>query len=759
MIRPVRFINIFAVFMALLLFSAIYGCGPAKTRKLAKSGSDLVSDSLPRAWDQAFPLGNATVGVLVWQRDSMLRLSLDRTDLWDLRPNDSLSGPDFNFDWVKDNLRSETYNKVQAKLDTSYNNSPYPTKIPGAALEFSLRQLGKPTSVRLYIKEAVCEIIWPNGTRFLTFVAAEVPDIGWFRFENLPDSIELKPTLVPPLYQEKKDVASGFIYNGYPVSSLGYPQGEVVADDHTIRYRQKGYGSFTYDVAATWDREGSVLEGVWSVTSSLARSGCYAPYEVETAIRRGFEKGLKFHSEFWNKFWAKSSITVPDSIIQKQYDRDIYKLGSASRPDSYPISMQAIWTRDNGCLPPWKGDYHYTMKVPMCYLPVFASNHLDQGLSLINTLWEQRDNFKRYTSIFFGKDGLNVPGAAALNGDPMGGWAQYAMSQTTGAWLARFFWLHWKYTGDNTFLLQKAYPFAMEVAQFLENQSFVDEHGVRRLEYSSTPEVYTNTPKGWFTSITNYDLALMKSAFSTAAEMADSLKRPNDARRWRRDLSQLPDFDVDDEEGGLTFANATRYAASNRTLSNALAIYPLSQIDASMGEKESSIISGTINRIDRYGSIWWVGYSFALDAGLHARAGRGDRAAEDLRIFAECFCLPNSFHANGDQSGTGKSKMTYNPFTLDGNFAFAAALQEMMIQSHTGVVNVFPAIPLEWKDVSFTDLRAMGGLLVSATRSDGKLNKLKVTLDKDAKPSTFTIVSPDTTVISLTPGQSVTIKE
>lgn len=59
------------------------------------------------------PLGNATVGALVWQRDSSLRLSLDRTDLWDLRPVDSLSGDNFRFSWVKEHIRTKDYLPVQ----------------------------------------------------------------------------------------------------------------------------------------------------------------------------------------------------------------------------------------------------------------------------------------------------------------------------------------------------------------------------------------------------------------------------------------------------------------------------------------------------------------------------------------------------------------------------------------------------------------------------------------------------------------------
>jgi alpha-L-fucosidase 2 len=36
----------------------------------------------------------------------------------------------------------------------------------------------------------------------------------------------------------------------------------------------------------------------------------------------------------------------------------------------------------------------------------------------------------------------------------------------------------------------------------------------------------------------------------------------------------------------------------------------------------------------------------------------------------------------------------------------AAGLQEMLIQSHAGFLELFPAIPSSWKDVSFKTMRA-----------------------------------------------------
>ena len=88
---------------------------------VTESDSDLKFSTLPRVWDEALPLGNATVGALVWQRDSVLRLSLDRVDLWDLRPTDSLSGPNYSFKWVQEKVRARDYLPVQQKFDHPYD--------------------------------------------------------------------------------------------------------------------------------------------------------------------------------------------------------------------------------------------------------------------------------------------------------------------------------------------------------------------------------------------------------------------------------------------------------------------------------------------------------------------------------------------------------------------------------------------------------------------------------------------------------------
>ncbi|MGD9329152.1 MAG: hypothetical protein PVH48_09320, partial [Cyclobacteriaceae bacterium] len=192
---------------------------------------------------------------------------------------------------------------------------------------------------------------------------------------------------------------------------------------------------------------------------------------------------------------------------------------------------------------------------------------------------------------------------------------------------------------------------------------------------------------------------------------------------------EWPEFAVDQDEG-LMFSENIPYFESHRHFSHLMAIHPLGLIDVSMGEEEKKIIDNTIVNLDAKGPEYWTGYSYSWEGNLKARAMDGEGAAEALQIFAEAFCLPNSFHVNGDQSGKGYSGMTYRPFTLEGNFAFASGIHEMLIQSHTGTIHVFPAIPEDWSNVEFNNLRAEGAFLFSASLKNGKVSDLEIFSEK-----------------------------
>ena len=71
-------------------------------------------------------------------------------------------------------------------------------------------------------------------------------------------------------------------------------------------------------------------------------------------------------------------------------------------------------------------------------------------------------------------------------------------------------------------------------------------------------------------------------------------------------------------------------------------------------------------------------------------------------------------------------KFQARAFTLEGNFAAFHAAHEMLLQSWGGRVRIFPALPSAWRDMSFRDLRAEGGFVVSAEQRDGRLRRIAI---------------------------------
>ncbi|GAA3988340.1 glycoside hydrolase family 95 protein [Mucilaginibacter dorajii] len=695
------------------------------------SRHDMHFDTLATRWDEAIPLGNGMIGALIWQKANHLRFSLDRADLWDTRPMKGLHRPEFSYQWVLNQVNKKDYAPVQKYFDDPYDHEPAPSKIPGGALEFDTQKWGQVKSVNLHLPDALCKVKWANGVILKTFVHATAP-VGWFRFENIKTAFV--PQLIAPKYQGEVKI-SGDPVGGDDLSRLGYPQGSIKRKGNSITYIQNGYGGFTYQINVSWRYAAAhTVEGVWSISSQYPNKKINPPANAvsKKALKQSFKSYYSSHSAWWQNFWSKSTIHLPDTLLEKQWYLEQYKFGSASRSGAPPISLQAIWTADNGRLPPWKGDFHHDLNTQLSYWPGYSGNHLKESMPYLDHLDANKANYERYTKMYFGTKGLAVPGVTTINGTEMGGWIQYSLSPTVSSWLGQHYYLQWRYSMDKTFLRTRAYPWIKGAATFIESLTVLDSVGHRKLPISSSPEINDNDITAWFPQNTNYDLALMKFTFKAAAELATELGNSKEAAHWQKIGSQFDDFAIT-PANELMFAPSMAYNQSHRHFSNMMAIHPLGLIKWEDGPKAQSVIKNSIHLLDSIGPAYWCGYSYSWLANMKARAKDGEGAAKDLTIFAKAFCSINSFHLNGDQTKSGYSKFVYRPFTLEGNFAFASGLQEMLIQSYAGFIEVLPAVPVSWKNLAFENLRTEGAFLVSLKKADGQVTEIKIVSEKGGK--------------------------
>lgn len=730
---------------------------------LAQPGEayNLVNGELATRWDEAMPLGNGMLGALIWQKDNKLRLSLDRADVWDERSALDLST--FNFSFVHQQVLKKDYDTVHKLGDWPYDNIAYPTKLPAGAIEFDLEKLGAVKQVSLDIAKAVCVVAFTNGTTFSSYIHA-TDNTGYFIVENPPPG-ELAPKLITPDYSGANSGTAAKDQSGQGLGVLGYQQGTVMRSPGNIRYHQPTYDGHFYEVLVQWKNEpGNAIIGRWTISNDKT-----ATMPAWNTLNRKNDQ-WNMHQQWWKEFWSKSSVTLPVQQLQRQYYLELYKLGCVSRKGAPAITLQAVWTADNGSLPPWKGDFHHDLNTQLSYWPCYTGNHLQEAVSYTDWLWNVRKENKRYTSQFFGVDGLAVPGVTTLNGKAMGGWIQYSLSPSVSSWLAQHFYWQWKYSMDKTFLSSRAYPYLHDVATFVENISYLKE-GKRQVALSSSPEYHNNDIKAWFTQLTNYDLSLYRFVLQAAVEAAAAMDKPDEAQHWRNLLQEFPSFDVN--ATGLTIAPGQNLEESHRHHAQLMPIYPIAQLDVNKAD-EKTIIDASLAHLAKIGTREWCGYSFSWLACVYARAKQADSAVKQLTIFASNFCSPNSFHLNGDQKGGEYSNFTYRPFTLEGNFAFAQGVHELLLQSKGGYIEVFPAVPRSWNNVSFTNLRTEGAFLVSAKKENGVPTEVTITaehggtltirlpfrtwLTRNYPAENVQLVAPGMITLPLQKGQTITIE-
>jgi hypothetical protein len=109
------------------------------------------------------------------------------------------------------------------------------------------------------------------------------------------------------------------------------------------------------------------------------------------------------------------------------------------------------------------------------------------------------------------------------------------------------------------------------------------------------------------------------------------------------------------------------------------------------------------------------GWSRASAASLYATLGDGDHAIDQIRghMADKRFVRPNTMYIEGSP-------------VIECSIYLNRPLQDMLLQSWGGIINVFPAVPRSWDAAVFHDLRAEGAFLVSAERKNGRTAWLRV---------------------------------
>lgn len=641
-------------------------------------------------WHEGLMLGNGHMGALIYGEENVV-FSLDLIDLWDNRLTDEMKEKGFNYQNMVETLKTD-WDEYLRLFDKCYNH-PYPTKLNAGSIIFK-QAINKSDKFELDIKKAEANIYLEDNT-INTYLDANNDVLTIFFGKNINYHFKM------PEYLSREE-------NG-----LAYPKSKEYITDNGRFIVQETKCGFSYAIV--------VLEKAKSLYITIVQSNSIME-EVQNAFKMLEMYSLKVnenrenHYSYWKNFFNHSSLTTNELLLDRSYNFGRYFLACNSK-NSYPMSLEGVWTRNDGNLPPWKGDYHLDINLQMSYESYMRTGDFVEGKALVDYLWNNRSKFRSLAKRFCKSEGYFIPGVMTQDCTPLGGWPMYALNPCNGIWISTAFDNYYRYTGKQSFLKNRAFPFFVNLEKCISSL-LIKKDGHLQLEFSSSPEINDCLPESIFKNQSNFELSMLHYLYKTLIDYSSILGLDNSY--YKKQKSLLADFYRNDN-GEMMISKDLEFDVSHRHFSHILCHKNLELFDPI---KDKDQIIRDFNRLEKFGHDQWVGFSFTEASSLASYVGLGEEAYKLVYAFADGFINDNCFHMNMDYKHKGYSTIQSYAFTLEANIGYVRALTDMMLRTSGGIITIFPSIPQKFREkgVSFAKLRTYNNHKVSGKYKDNKLS-------------------------------------
>ena len=745
-------------------------------------------DEPSKAWEDALPIGNGRIGAMVYGNPVVEYLQLNDDSMWPGSP-----------EWENPPATRQDLDEVRRLLfagDINAAQNLYVQQFSRKSITRSHQTLGD-LNIRLghqqvssYQREldlrtGIAAVSYlHNGYQVTRRILASAPDRVMVMEITTTDprGLNFSMHLSRPLDHDRSTaVTTGegdrTLHMQGEVTQLGGKlDNEPMPINHGIQFDTR-VGVWAPEAQIDVSADSLMLRNGKKVTIYIVNNTSYygqdfqerSARDLQAVLGRSFEELADRHIQDYQGYFNRVSLDLegPDysnltttqrlervregaddprlEALLFHYGR--YLLISCSRPGTNPANLQGLWNRHIEA--PWNADYHLNINIQMNYWPAEVTNLSDLTEPFFSFVDRVIERGKSTAQVNYGMQGAVLPHATDL-------WAPAWLRAATpfwgswlgaGGWLMQHYWQHFAFTGDESFLRERAYPAMREIATFYGDYLIEDprDHQLVMAPSSSPENQYflpdsTQVTFCLGSAIDQQIVAEVFDHFLKASELLDLRDKLYQDIKAKR--SKLRSGTVIGPDGRLLEWDRP-YAEpepGHRHMSHLYAFHPGDAITRSGTPDLFQAVRNTLQyRLDHGGA--GTGWSRAWLINFSARLQDGNMAHDHIRLLLQKSITTNLFDM-------------HPPFQIDGNFGYTAGIAEMLIQSHEDHIAILPALPDLWASGSVSGLKARGNFEVSIKWEDHQASHVLIAAPNGGK--TRVQIGNAEIPVDLAPGESFT---
>ena len=712
------------------------------------------------------PAGNGDIGVLFWCEDSRLMMVMNKCDLWDDVPLDDFSN------WKQEEEEHSTTLRHGCRLILDFGEPVFDEfyledfrarlSLADGLISVDAKSPFGTVSVRAFVgydyknepgvlcMKVRADLAEKQDIRFSLERYGSRTFSHWYNFHVHEYTIGLTGT---------ETAASGntmLASHALPcgvfacAASVG---GQVFAPARENGHRVSGLlpsgGEYT------------LFAGVTSPVYRT-REEAYAAAEdlLRSAEQIGYDALYRSSAEKWERFWERSYVETDDDYWDNIWVLDLY-LANCSQRGAYPGRfIDGLWAHSRD-YQAWNFYFHWNQQE--IYWPFNAAGHPELCESYLDYRFCSLDKAKRTAEIFH-----HVTDGGAFVSDVCDRRGNNSLAElnnhTPCAEIALDFWRQYRYTQDKVFLREKALPWLLSASRYMQTLFGKEEDGLYHAQCGTAYE-------GWIllrdcpTELA-CTRAVMKAALEALAILGEDVP---ESAVWRDMTEHMAPFPTAEEPDGGYIETINGEAVQtqkpfrgekivSRTVSAAgysqkygrilrngemdgifptavrAPIFPCG--DIGLKDRGTPVYRTLVNTVRLYPTCcgWDPSPVYAARLGLGAEADKlvqdqigtwelfhnGIGHYSDSVSYSERFaCSDAAMVDNGVRSRETYpcEEWKFRHFGLECSSVLACARSETLLQSHEGIIRLFPAVR-PGAAARFT-LHAVGGFEVSAEMKDG----------------------------------------